>query len=94
VVRRRSVTPKLILENVLAKHDIELAAMVPRRMVLTFSTGISEVRFPKPICWPICVTIASARRKIYTSDIRRLFIFGARQGKMEGGELTHERIRI
>jgi hypothetical protein len=68
VVRRRSVTPKLILESVEAKQDIEAAMDVPRAMVARFSTAISVVFLPKPSCCPIWVIIASARRKTYITS--------------------------
>jgi hypothetical protein len=57
------VTPKEILDRVDAKQDIEATMEDPRAMVANLSTGMSIVRFPKPMSCPTWVTMASTRRR-------------------------------
>jgi hypothetical protein len=67
-VRRRSVSPKDILDNVDAKQDIDATTETPRAMVGWFAKGMSIVRLPKPRWTPTWVVMASARRSIYVAN--------------------------
>lgn len=85
-VSRSRVTPKEIFENVDAKQDIEAPIDVYRAMVKTLLGSISTVRFPNPSSWPICVKMASIRRRTWTLSVH---------GRcMSALVLTHEEMRI